>query len=132
MGRKKVITKKVWDKLEESFMLGLSDAEACLRAGISKPTLYDYLEEHKDLKERKDLLKNNVRMHAKVNIAEKVIKEKSIELSKYILEKTDKEFSNKLKIEEENTQKHTIQFIDDIPPEKEEITDFSKERTGEK
>lgn len=131
MAAPKKITKKVWDVLEDGFMLGLSDAEACLKAGITKPTLYSYFEENPDKKERKELLKNNVKMHAKINIANKIIKQNDIELSKYYLEKKDNEFSKKVKVEAEHTQTQRIQFIDDIPEEKEELTDFSNERQDE-
>lgn len=128
MGRPKAITKKVWEALEDAFLLGLSDAEACLKAGITKPTLYDYLEEHPELKERKAVLKENIKMHAKVNIATE-IKKGNIELSKYYLERTDKEFSSKVKVENENNNTQKIIFVDDIPDEKEELTDFSMERS---
>ena len=125
MGRPKAITKKVWEVLEEAFLLGLSDAEACLKAGITKPTLYKYLEENPEKEERRDVLKENIKMHAKINIANG-IKTGNIELSKYYLERTDKEFSKKMKVENENTNTQKIIFVDDISDDEEELTDFTK------
>lgn len=131
MAAPKKITSTVWSVLEDAFMLGLSNEEACLRAGITRQTLRNYFKEHPDKEERKELLKNNVKMHAKINIANKIIKQNDIELSKYYLEKKDKEFSTKVKVETEHTETQRIQFIDDIPEDKEELTDFSKERLAE-
>lgn len=130
MGRPKSITKKVWEVLEDSFLMGLSDEQACLRANITKPTLYAYLGEHPELKDRREILKENIRMRAKINIVNE-IKKGSIELSKYYLEKTDREFSNKLKVENENTNTQKIVFIEDIPDEKETLTDFTKGMNNE-
>ena len=48
-----------------------------------------------------------------------------METSKYILEKTDKEFAPKPKMEVHNNGDGIIQFIEDIPDTDEEI-DFSK------
>lgn len=41
-GRPTKMTQGTVKKLEEAFLRGLSDEEACLYADISKPTLYDY------------------------------------------------------------------------------------------
>jgi hypothetical protein len=46
-------------KLEDAFLDGCSDMGACLRAGISKPTLYKYQEDTKGFIDRKEMLKTN-------------------------------------------------------------------------
>ena len=46
-------------KLEEAFLLGCTDPEACLAADIHPATLYRYQEEHPEFCERKEMLKSN-------------------------------------------------------------------------
>ena len=67
-GRPSVITPEVIRKLEEAFMLGCSDLEACFAADISKTALYDYQQANPDFAERKAALKERP-----VKLARKVI-----------------------------------------------------------
>lgn len=131
MAKDKLETKPtIRDKLIEAYSYGLKDEEACLYAGISKPTLYKYNENHPKFKETVLLLKENVKMHAKKNIAKEIIEKGNIELSKYVLERTSEDFAppkTKLDIKGNMTSGTTIQFIDDIPAGKEEETIFGKE-----
>ena len=46
-------------KLEEAFLLGCTDEEACLFADISKQTLYNYQEKNPEFIDRKSVLKSN-------------------------------------------------------------------------
>lgn len=46
-------------KLEQAFLMGCSDLEACLYADITKSTLYRYQEEHPEFCDRKETLKEN-------------------------------------------------------------------------
>lgn len=55
-------------KLDEGFSMGFSDREACLYADIHPATLYRYCEENPEYSERKELLKENLKMIAKRNI----------------------------------------------------------------
>lgn len=97
-GRPRVIDDKVLGKLEEAFLWGYSDREACLHANINPSTLYDYCNEHKGYSERKELLKNKPKMLAKKNIVE-AIRKGDEGSSKWYLERKDDEFSNKTKTE---------------------------------
>lgn len=67
-GRPTVMTEDTIQKLEEGFLMGFTDLESCLYAGISKSTLYNYQEDTPGFLERKELLKENVKMIAKKNI----------------------------------------------------------------
>lgn len=58
-GRPTVMTDEVLRKLEEAFLLGCTDLEACLVADISKTALYEYQEKHPEFAERKEALKSN-------------------------------------------------------------------------
>ena len=73
-GRPPVMTEEIIAKLEEGFIKGLTDREACLFADIHPATLYRYCQDNPDFSERKELLKEQVKMRAKINIAEGIEK----------------------------------------------------------
>ena len=99
-GRPTKMTQGTVKKLEEAFLRGLSDEEACLYAGISKPTLYDYCDKNSDFLDRKELLKQRVKTRAKLNIS-KAIEDGDIDISKWYLERRDKDFKTKQSVEHE-------------------------------
>lgn len=95
MARPRKITKAVIQMLEEGFHMGLTDREACSYAGIGASTLYDYCRENPQFSEQKELLKENVRAKAKINIYH-AIEEGDIPISKWYLERRSRaEFSTK-------------------------------------
>lgn len=53
------MTENVVNKLEEAFLMGCTDLEACLFADISKQTLYNYQEKYPEFVDRKQALKQN-------------------------------------------------------------------------
>jgi outer membrane cobalamin receptor len=98
VGRPTVMTEEVVGKLELLFAKGLSDREACLIANIHPSTLYDYCNINPEFAERKELLKEQVKTQAKLNVAE-AIENKDVDLSKWYLERKGKdEFSTKQEI----------------------------------
>ena len=64
-GRPTIMTQKTIQKLEEAFLWGCTDLEACCHADISKSTLYNYCESNPKFVERKETLKNQPVMKAK-------------------------------------------------------------------
>jgi len=64
-GRPTVMTTNVVGKLEQAFLMGCSDIEACLFADISKQALYDYQKKHPEFIDRKEKLKQNPVMIAR-------------------------------------------------------------------
>lgn len=95
VGRPTVMTEAMISKLELLYAQGLSDREACFVAGISTTALYDYCNEHPEFAERKELLKEQPKINAKMNIAV-AIESKDIDMSKWYLERKAKdEFSTK-------------------------------------
>ena len=58
-GRPTAMTPLVIAKLEEAFLMGCTDAEACLFANIDKATLYRYQEAKPEFCDRKEVLKSN-------------------------------------------------------------------------
>ncbi len=97
-------------KLEECFLQGLNNTEACLLANISQETFYGILRVNPKRKERFELLKENVKVLAKQNIY-KVINEGDKDTSKWYLEKRDKEFKPKTDI---TSNDQTINIAKDI------------------
>jgi hypothetical protein len=58
-GRPTLMTPETVKKLEEAFLLGCTDIEACLAANISRQTLYNYQKDNPEFIERKETLKEN-------------------------------------------------------------------------
>ena len=68
VGRPTVITQDAILKLEAAFLVGATDQEACCNAGISMSTLYLYCQNNPKFSDRKELLKNQPTLKAKLII----------------------------------------------------------------
>lgn len=111
-GRPSVMNSDVLRKLEFAFAHGLSDREACLLAGIGESTLYDYCKQHAEFSEKKDLLKNQPKMMAKLVIFN-ALERGDIKAAQWYLERKDKEeFSTKP--ERTLTAMQAVLLVDDI------------------
>lgn len=108
VGRPTVMTPETIQKLEDGFLKGLSDRESSLYAGIVPQTLYNYCKDNPEFLERKEELKENVKMRAKLNIQE-AIDAKDKQLSQWYLERRDADF--KPKQEQENKGQITVEII---------------------
>ena len=64
-GRPSVMTDDVIRKLEDAFIAGCTDLEACCYADISKTALYEYCQKNEEFAERKETLKNQPIMQAR-------------------------------------------------------------------
>lgn len=95
VGRPTVMTPEIIAQLEDAFSYGASDKEAYSIVGISSSTFYNYCQDNPEFVEKKDALKEEVKFHARKNIA-KGIKEGDKVLSQWYLEKKAKdEFSTR-------------------------------------
>lgn len=99
IGRPTVMTEEVIAKLEEAFLNGATDREACFIANISKDSLYDYCKLNPDFSDRKEDLKDMVKYQARQNIVG-AIKNGDKPLSQWYLER-------KAKSEFAQRQEHT-------------------------
>lgn len=79
-------------KLEEAFSLGCSDLEACVLAGISKQTLYNYQKDHPEFIDRKELLKETPILLARTSVINGLQENPDLAL-KYLERKKKDEFS---------------------------------------
>lgn len=64
-GRPTKMTPETVKLLEEAFLLGCTDEEACFCADISKQTLYNYQEKHPEFIDRKERFKSRPVMLAR-------------------------------------------------------------------
>lgn len=104
VGRPTVMTKTVVSKLEEGFAKGLTDVEACLYANISKQSLYDYCKLHPEFTDRKEELKHQPRMKAKLIISDKLEAKDDYNARWYLERKAKDEFSTRQEVEQETHQ----------------------------
>lgn len=112
-GRPSIMTEEVLAKLEQAFMDGHTDEEACLIGEIDHSTLYRYCQQNPDFARKKELLKNNPKIKARRNILQQ-INAGDVELSKWYLERKAKdEFSIKQEVtnEIEFTKKEQLNEI---------------------
>ncbi len=99
------MTPDVLAKLDEAFLSGHTDEEACLIAGIDPSTLYRYCQENEHYARKKELLKLRPQSQARHNIVKK-INEGDAETSKWYLERKAKhEFSTKQEVSNEISTK---------------------------
>lgn len=88
-GRPTKMTNDTVNKLEEAFSWGCTDVEACLYAGISKPTLYDYIKENPSFSDRKESLKQNPTLKARRILNLALDDDKDVKTAQYQLDKAD-------------------------------------------
>lgn len=102
-GRPTVMSEAVVKKLEDWFIMWLSDSEACLYADISKQTLYDYCKKHPGFTDRKELLKDQPKLLAKLNIHTKLKEWDDFNSRWYLERKSKDEFSLRQENQNDNT-----------------------------
>lgn len=92
-GRPTVMTPETLKKLEDAFLVGATDIQACLAADISHATLYNYQEKNPEFIDRKEALKSSLALQAKNNMANSIASGDTTD-SKWYLERKEKaEFS---------------------------------------
>lgn len=117
-GRPTKMTEETVKKLEEAFLLGCSDLEACLYADISKQTLYNYQDKHPEFVDRKERLKENPVFVARRAVISEMKEDGNLAL-KYLERKKKDEFSIK--------QEHELS-TDPEKPLKWEVEVITKEK----
>lgn len=99
MGRHTIMTPETLKKLDDAFIMGCPDLEACLLAGIGKTTLYDYQKENPEFVERKEALKNSTTLQARRNLAASIASGDLMDSKWYLERKAKNEFSTKTETE---------------------------------
>ena len=110
-GRPTVMTPEVIAKLELGFSMWFTDNEACLYAEISKDSLYDYCKKYPKFSERKELLKDQPKLKAKLNIHTKLEEWDDFNSRWYLERKSKDEFSLKQEIDTKHSWEIKIDSI---------------------
>jgi len=79
-------------KLEEAFLMGCTDEEACFYADISRQTLYNYELNNPGYIDRKNLMKENPTFLARTSVVKGFSEDSDLAL-KYLERKKKSEFS---------------------------------------
>lgn len=94
-GRPIAITEEVLRKLEEAFLIGATDKEACLVANIGMSTLYDYCQANPEFADRKEELKDTPKYKARKNIVDAIDKGDKTISQWYMERKVKNEFAQR-------------------------------------
>ena len=87
-GRPTLMTDKTLHLLEEAFLVGATDLEACVHADISKTVLYNYCMKHEAFRERKETLKNQPTLRAKI-IINKALKAEDLPTAHKVIDRKE-------------------------------------------
>ena len=98
--RPAIMTDEVLAKLEEWFAMWFTDNEACLYADINPSTLYRYIDKNPEFSKRKEILKDQPKMKAKMNIVQSINKWDLTDSKWYAERKIKDEFSLKQEVEQ--------------------------------
>lgn len=96
-------------KLENAFSVRATDTQACIHAGISKATLYRFLDQNPEFRERFDTLREMIPLQAKTNVARDIMAGDT-KTAQWLLERVDPEYSTKIK------QDSTVKELPPMPP----------------
>jgi hypothetical protein len=75
-------------KLEEAFLWGCTDIEACLHADISRKSLYRYIEKNPDFSHRKETLKQSPVLRART-ILSQALDDKDLNTANRVLDRKE-------------------------------------------
>jgi len=108
--RPPIMNKDIVAKLEEWFAMWFTDAEACLYANISKNTLYRYIDDNPEFWNRKELLKDQPKLKAKMNVLNKIEEWDDYNSRWYLERKWKDEFSLKQETENKTEVNWTLEI----------------------
>ena len=102
-GRPTVMTRQALAKLRTAFMIGCTDKEACIYAGLSEDMLYAFCKKHSEFREEKEDLKENPVIYSRLAIVDAIANRRSVgDAWEYLKRKRKDEFSELKKIEHAN------------------------------
>jgi DNA-binding CsgD family transcriptional regulator len=104
------ITTKVLNKLEKYFTYGLTDEQACYKAGVHINTFYNYCRENPDFAESRNIWKDSPIINAKIFVAEKV-EEKDEGFTKLVYQQNEMKERANVKVEVGTTNKEVEEEV---------------------
>lgn len=87
------MTPETINRLTDGFILGLNDTEVCRYADISKSAYYAYLEKYPEFKEKRDILRSDTTLQAKIKAREAILNGDEIMIRWYLERRAKEEFS---------------------------------------
>ena len=102
VGRPTVMTPEVVNKLEQAFSLGCPITVACEYAGISRETIYDYINKNPEFSDRIKQLQGLIGMRARKSIADAINKGDAKIAFEYLKKKFSDEFGDNPVVEQRN------------------------------
>lgn len=90
-GRPSKLTEEVLGKLEEAYLAGATDTQACFFAGITTDVLYNYQTKNPDFIKRKEALKSDLALSSKFQVKSAIINGGDKETAKWLLERLERE-----------------------------------------
>lgn len=123
-GRPTKINKDILQKLEDAFSFTYTDEEACLYAGISPRTLYNYQKKNPSFVQRKETLRLTPNLVAKKVLVEGI--KNNLEHSKWWATHKMPEFRPTQKIEHSGTITATSEGLEMSPKMKEAVKLFNE------
>lgn len=118
VGRKPLLTKDIISKLEEVAAYDASVEEMAYYIGVARSTLYRWLDENPELKDRLDALRNKPILKARETVIKGIEGNPQFALT-YLERKRKSEFSPKTITEHTGEIKHTAE----VTPKQREIAD---------
>jgi hypothetical protein len=124
------IDDKTLAQLEEAFVIGCTDIEACAYADINPSTLYRYQDKYPKYSKRKEALKSMPTVKARKRIVQDIESENpwiATNAAKYVVDKVDGKARQTMHIQDDLTitvQRKTYDAIDE--PEPCEVIDVSE------
>lgn len=97
MGRPTVMTKVVIKELRKAFLIGATNLEAAIYAGITEKTLYNYIEKHPEFLQQIAFWKADPILKAKQKVVNDINKDTKV--AQWYLERRDPEFKPKQETE---------------------------------
>lgn len=94
-GRPTVMTPEAVQKLQDALEMGYNITEACFSAGISTRSFYDHSQKNEDFRLKVEVWKTDLKRRSKKLISLAVDKG-DVGTAKWVLEKTDPSFTNKI------------------------------------
>lgn len=96
--RPTVMTPEILNKLQEAFLMGCTDAEACLYAEIEPRTLYKFQDENPEFIHKKEYWKQNPILKARAVVMNSIASGDESTAKWYLERKAKAEFSTKSEI----------------------------------
>lgn len=114
LGRKPLNRKEIVTKLEREYSYGLTDAEACFNAGVSRQWLNRYMKVHPEFRDRKEQLKRQPLVMAKRVIVDAISNGDKQQANWYAERKGKDEFSTRSEVTGADAQPISVkvEFVD--------------------